>query len=335
MSPPTRPGMSPRTPRQRLRNRRWVLQLAVALPLAVILGVLVTMSVTGSGEVRDARVQELDPGQPSPPSVPTQPVPSPAPAPSPTPKPSPTPQPCTPVADTPLRVVSFNIRSARGPAGVDLDRVVAELRAMNPDVVLLQEVDRFRARSGGVDQPARIADALGMAYVFAPMIGRGGEYGIATLTRLPVKGHRVTRLPRLAGTEARGLIHLTVQVGETDVSIYNTHLEHSSVAARTAQVTTIKKTLGSDPLPAILGGDLNAVPGSNVHRRLTRHLVDTWHTAGQGPGHTVPAHSPRRRIDYVLADQHFTPNRSATHPTAVSDHRLLQADLTLTGIPCP
>ena len=32
-----------------------------------------------------------------------------------------------------------------------------------------------------------------------------------------------------------------------------------------------------------------------------RGLVDAWAAAGTGPGHTIPANAPRRRIDYVLA----------------------------------
>ena len=309
---------------------------AVVLPLLMVLGVVGVLAFTGEGEVAGARVEQLDRGTPEETLLPSVPTPTIVPAPSPAAA-----EPCVPVPPTPLRVVSFNIRSARGPAGVDLDRVVAELRAVNPDIVLMQEVDRFRARSGGVDQAAYVAKALDMRHVFAPMVarsaaagGRREEYGIATLTRLPLTTHRVTRLPRPARTEARGLLHVQLEVDGRTVSVYNTHLEHSSTAARSAQVATISRVLGADPNPVVLGGDLNAVPGSAVHRQLTRTLRDTWDVAGQGSGLTVPARSPRRRIDYVLVDREFTPTAATTHPTAVSDHRLLRSDLMLAPGTC-
>lgn len=303
----------------------------VVLPLLLVLGILVTTIVTGGdGEVTGARVDELDPGSPTASSAPT------APTPTPPPPPSPTADPCTPSDAAPLRVVSFNIRSARGPAGVDLDRIAAELRAVHPDVVLLQEVDRNQPRSGGADQAAQLAKALDMGYVYAPMLGRrgGAQYGIATLTRLPFTSHRVMRLPRPGGTEQRGLLSLEITLGERTVSIHNTHLDHSSTAARTRQVTAITRALANDPYPVVLGGDLNSVPGSTVHRTLTRTLRDAWAAAGNGQGLTVPARSPRRRIDYVLIDPRFTTTAAATHPTAVSDHRMLRADLSLSAVPC-
>lgn len=311
----------------------------VALPLLLVLGVLMTMAYTGDGKVSGAEVEQLDAGTPTGTVAPPPALP---PAPTPTPKPTPEEEPCTAVAAAPLRVVSFNIRSARGPHGVDLDRVVEELRAVAPDVVLLQEVDRFRARSGRSDQAAYVAKALGMGHVFAPMVtrapatagGRREEYGIATLTRHPFSTYRVTHLPRPGRTEPRGLLHLQLQVAGRTVNVFNTHLDHSSTAARTSQVAAITGVLDSQNHPIVLGGDLNAVPGSTVHRQLTRNLRDAWDAAGQGSGLTVPAHSPRRRIDFVLVGHEFTVTAATTHPTAVSDHRLLRTDLQLAGDNC-
>lgn len=316
-------------------QRKWLPAAVVTLPLLLLLGILVTMSVTGDAEVRGADVEEITPGRPEASLVPTEPTPTPKPTPTTTP-------PCTPGPPVALRVVSFNIHGARGRSGLDLPGIAAELRALSPDVVLLQEVDRFRARSRGVDQPAHLARALGMGHVFAPLVtgthrSRGAarwEYGTAILSRHPVTDHHLTHLPQPPDTEARGLLRVGIEVGHHTVNVYNTHLQHNSASTRTAQAQAIQRVLDAERGPVVLGGDLNAVPGSDVHSLLTTGLNDVWNVAGRGAGGTSPARSPRRRIDYVLTSPDITVTQAATHTTAISDHRAVRADLALAGLPC-
>src|SRR5215218_10063000 len=61
-----------------------------------------------------------------------------------------------------LRVGTWNIAGARREQTnqVDLDAVVAGVRALGVDLLAVQEVDRMLARSGRADQPAVIAQAL-------------------------------------------------------------------------------------------------------------------------------------------------------------------------------
>ena len=62
-----------------------------------------------------------------------------------------------------LRVATWNIAGARREQTnqVDLDAVVAGVRALGVDPLAVQEVDRTLARSGRSDQPTVIAQALG------------------------------------------------------------------------------------------------------------------------------------------------------------------------------
>jgi len=52
----------------------------------------------------------------------------------------------------PLTVVTFNIHSGIGRNGLQLAQVADEIAAVEPDVVLLQEVDQNRLRSRFVDE---------------------------------------------------------------------------------------------------------------------------------------------------------------------------------------
>lgn len=65
-------------------------------------------------------------------------------------------------AGRPLRVVVWNIER-----GARLPEIVAALRSLDADVLLLQEVDYDCARSGRCDVGAEIASALSLALVYA------------------------------------------------------------------------------------------------------------------------------------------------------------------------
>jgi endonuclease/exonuclease/phosphatase (EEP) superfamily protein YafD len=94
---------------------------------------------------------------------------------------------------------------------------------------------------------------------------------------------------------------LAVTVGDILFVTPTTPWQPEAAAARTRQAAGIA---GIDArhreTPAVVAGDLNADPDdASVARLLGLGYRDAWAEAGDGPGHTWPAH--RRRIDYVLA----------------------------------
>jgi endonuclease/exonuclease/phosphatase family metal-dependent hydrolase len=181
----------------------------------------------------------------------------------------------------PLRVVTWNIHH-----GKRLDRVTEWLRAQEPDVVLLQEVDRDARRSGGVDVAAEMARRLGMNFVFAPAFEEAGQgtgngrpalNGQALLARGEILNPRVLRfsrqtgfwrprrwLPNWAPMQRRngGRIALVAEVaaGESTVAVYNLHLESRGIGhTRRLQLEETLRDAGRYPptVPVIIGGDLN------------------------------------------------------------------------------
>jgi len=72
-----------------------------------------------------------------------------------------------------LRIATFNLLHGRSVAdgSTDVGRLRAAARTLDADIIGLQEVDLGLARSGNVDQPAVVADALGAAHVrFVPTL---------------------------------------------------------------------------------------------------------------------------------------------------------------------
>ena len=140
-----------------------------------------------------------------------------------------------------LRVATWNIAGARREQTnqVDLDAVVAGVRALGVDLLAVQEVDRTLARSGRSDQPAVIAQALGAGWFwsfapalvgddFRPLSGPdpgGPAYGNLLVSRLPLAAVEHLRFPPAGGGEQRTAILATLQVGSRPVTVAATATE--------------------------------------------------------------------------------------------------------------
>jgi endonuclease/exonuclease/phosphatase family metal-dependent hydrolase len=257
-----------------------------------------------------------------------------------------------------VRVATFNLLHGRNPADgrVDPDRVADAVAATDADVLGLQEVDRCQPRSGRLDLARLAAGALSAPWWrFTPTIlGTPGEswqpwpadppadppadvpaYGIALVSRLPVRRWQVTRLPAvpvrspvwvpgpgggpvLLRDEPRVLLAAVLDGPAGPLTVATTHL--SFVPGCNAwQLRTVLAALRRLPAPRLLLGDLN-LPGA-VLPVLTR-----WRRLGRRP--TYPAARPRLQLDHILADRdaaaRLGPVRAAETPAAaVSDHRPL------------
>lgn len=232
-----------------------------------------------------------------------------------------------------LVAVTFNIHSGIGRDGLNLDQVAGEIQAIDPDVVLLQEVDDRRLRSKFQDEAGVLATLLQMHHVFASNVQRAGrrpgdpesDYGTAVLTRLPIESWTHTSLPNTPGHQPRGLQHLVLRFAGRDISVYNAHLDNTTPSVRQAQMRMARDIVSVDHLPVIFGGDFNASPGSATLRLALdpthTTLRDPWPLVGDGTGLTVPGWAPRTRIDYLLFSPEWTPTAAATWQSLVSDHR--------------
>jgi endonuclease/exonuclease/phosphatase family metal-dependent hydrolase len=238
-----------------------------------------------------------------------------------------------------LRLATFNIHHGVGADGLlDLERVASAIEETGAEVVGLQEVDRnWGARSGYVDQPAWLAGRLGMHAAYganvdldppAPGMPRR-QYGMATLSALPVRSKVHTLLVRPLGGEQRGLLQVGIDVGDHGLRVLNTHLEYGFQIERLAQTAAVADAVRDGPAPVVLLGDLNAGPSSPEVVRLREVLSDAWAMAGVGKGFTFDAVSPHVRIDYVLVGDGVTVRSARVVPTYASDHRPVVVDAVL------
>jgi endonuclease/exonuclease/phosphatase family metal-dependent hydrolase len=173
-----------------------------------------------------------------------------------------------------------------------------------------------------------------MEYSYGPNESPGnGQIGNATLSRFPIVDQTNTHLPNQPGLRdalLRGLLHTSIEVGETVVSIYNTHLQPAYDSLKLSQMQVVAQSLAADPQPMILGGDFNAVSSSQVMSVAGQYLDDVWASVGVGPEGTSP-NAHKARIDHLLYSSPFVPSTARTIESAVSDHRAVGATLTLPG----
>ncbi|MEL7237617.1 MAG: endonuclease/exonuclease/phosphatase family protein [Planctomycetota bacterium] len=183
-----------------------------------------------------------------------------------------------------LRVAAFNIRRAKGRDGRrDLDRVADLLRGY--DLAFCSELD-FET-----DQPARLAETLGLSLLAAPTEREGGrvDFGNAFLTR-DADPVMTMPLPFVEGRGFRNLSIVRVQpFADSDVTltILGTHLASARKAPEQLEVA-LELFEMLEP-PVVLMGDLNARQGNErLQQTLARGDV-----ADCSPG-------KKTRIDWIL-----------------------------------
>jgi endonuclease/exonuclease/phosphatase family metal-dependent hydrolase len=252
-----------------------------------------------------------------------------------------------------MRLATFNILHGRSPADgrVDLDRFVAAVRELDADVLALQEVDRDQPRSELADLTAVAAQAMGaVSFRFAAAVAgtpgaawiaaTGAEqpgsaaYGIALLSRYPVRSWQVIRLPRIpfrfpmylrepakvlvVKEEPRVALTGVVSTPLGELTVVNTHLSFVP-GWNVVQLRRLRRNLAPQPKPVVLMGDLNLSDGRPARISGYRPL---------GKAATFPADAPIRQLDHILHRGRLGPARAVHNPRLpLSDHRPLVIDL--------
>nr|WP_125775790.1 endonuclease/exonuclease/phosphatase family protein [Antribacter gilvus] len=250
-----------------------------------------------------------------------------------------------------MRLATFNVQHGRGADGVaDPRRLARAVAALDADVVALQEVDRAQSRSGWADLAFLAAEAADATdHRFVPAVAgpvavwgarrraRGDEpsrvpgYGIALLTRHPVRAWHRLRLPlavpwllgrgQVARDEPRAALAAELDTPEGPLTVVCTHLSSGRTGHNVVQLRYLQDALRVAPRPLVLLGDLN------LRGRIPQQVTG-WRPLATAA--TYPNARPRFQIDHVLADGPVVAAGEARSvDTGVSDHRALVVDVRL------
>jgi endonuclease/exonuclease/phosphatase family metal-dependent hydrolase len=235
-------------------------------------------------------------------------------------------------------ILSYNIHHANPPSKpgvIDLPAIANVIKQQGADIVALQEVDVYTARSGAsLNEATELARLTGMTAYFAKAINYGGgEYGVAILSRYPMEDRKNMPLPTDDNTkgEHRTLATATIVLpGNKKFVFACTHLDaQHGDTNRQLQIKKIVGILKNESLPVVIAGDFNAVPESSVIQQLDRSFTRTCVT---NCPFTIPEMAPNRTIDYIA----YTPSTRFTvvshnvvDESYASDHRPVKALLQL------
>lgn len=191
----------------------------------------------------------------------------------------------------PLRVASYNLRALQD----DVEAAAAVVRAVDPDVVLVQEVPRHLfsarrmrafARHCGLGWPGRTRRVSGTSVLVSHRVQAGRARDLSL--PVPVLGnprtYTVVRVGRPGGPSLGAVcVHLPLEPSQ-----------------RRQHVRQVLSELRYDPevgsLPWVVGGDLNEDPSGTAWQILAGRLRVV--TPLQP---TFPAARPRRVIDAIFA----------------------------------
>lgn len=202
-----------------------------------------------------------------------------------------------------LKVMAYNIHHANPPSKpdlIDIEAIVRVIKAQDPDIVALQEIDADTKRSGPGNQAEMIAAELGMKVFFGKAINYGGgEYGVAILSKHPISEQQLHRLPTALETNGEPRIMVTVKVelpNKQYIRFGSTHLDAiRENTNRLLQMKEINRLASEEKLPMIIAGDFNAIPGSTVINLLDESFNRTCSNCEP----TIPEINPTKAIDFI------------------------------------
>jgi endonuclease/exonuclease/phosphatase family metal-dependent hydrolase len=242
--------------------------------------------------------------------------------------------PATPAGKKSLRVMTYNIHVGVGiDKKLDLERIADVIINEHPDLVGLQEVDRGVKRTELRDEILELAKLTGMEYAFAHNLDyQGGQYGVAILSRFPIKKVDHRKYDNTREAERRGMIRAEIQFNGKLINFVATHLDYQHEDGRVFETEQLLKFLEAVKGPLIVVGDFNDEPSGAAYKLMLTKFQDAW-IAGKAreTGLSYPADNPAERIDYILTRQsdRIRTKKAGTVSTLASDHLPVVADLEL------
>ncbi|MEX1126980.1 MAG: endonuclease/exonuclease/phosphatase family protein [Vicinamibacterales bacterium] len=236
-----------------------------------------------------------------------------------------TPTTTTPTTTTPttttsggvkLRVLEWNIHHGVGTDGVyNIDRLATWMAKMNPDVVLLNEVEKHVSWWGNEDQPARFKSMLeaktGRRWYahFSQEFGQWSSPGKGhlMLSTYPFESTNHVNITASSGLKGAGAAsQAAVMVNNRNINFIVSHLDPYDQDMRLRQARDVINWAAGYAENRILSGDMNAWPDQSSIAEFNKTYTDTWTaavnlgTATGVSGITPFGATKKGRIDYIF-----------------------------------
>jgi endonuclease/exonuclease/phosphatase family metal-dependent hydrolase len=237
-----------------------------------------------------------------------------------------------------IRVVTYNIHKCRGlDRRISPSRIAEVLRKLNADCIALQEVVRTGGSDEG-DQAQFIAESLKeYDVVFGPNRPLGkGDYGNATLSRLPVQYSENYNLT-CAKLEPRGCLRTDLLLPNGGLlHFFNVHLGTGFTERRLQGAKLLSESLlrnAAHTGPRLIVGDFNEWSRGLTSKSMAQEFRSVDPREHQRRAKTYPGVLPMLHLDHIYYDHALELKKFRVVKTArallASDHLPLVADFAV------
>lgn len=240
-----------------------------------------------------------------------------------------------------LEEYGLNIQLEEAKKYFYLDKIVEEFEKINPDILLLNEIDFKTSTSHNVDQVRYLAEKLGMRYY-----AYGTEWnfyslfyhehsGNAILSKFPFKVENHFFHDKAREWIAGGFSYMKILVG--DITIFHTHLDSNSQKDRNLQARMLKEHLDDIKGLKLVTGDLNSEPNTENDEDFHISKEKVFETLlgdgtllryGSNTDWTTKIDGDRN-IDHILIDSRMKYNSCFVPKIVYSDHYPFVCDIIL------
>jgi endonuclease/exonuclease/phosphatase family metal-dependent hydrolase len=210
--------------------------------------------------------------------------------------------------------------------------IFREIAAASPDILCVQEfyTNDKPDLSHNIDSLLQLGQYS--YHYFSPDYTNWDtwHYGIALFSRYPVVAATTIPCDSLAQGSGRSFLQADVLVHGDTVRIFSVQFTSymlgrndlsltsaprvislagkmkATFRRRASQAEQLTALIAASPYPVIVSGDFNDTPASYSYRTAAAGLQDAFLETGWGWGRTLSWLSPTLRIDYILADKHFS-----------------------------
>jgi endonuclease/exonuclease/phosphatase family metal-dependent hydrolase len=232
-----------------------------------------------------------------------------------------------------LRIATYNIHRCRGLDGRTIPSRIAEvIRAIEPDVIALQEV--IGASSNAAGHAEELGAQLGMGWVMAPARHlRGCLFGNVVLSRYPIRHHAQYDLSWKT-CEPRCCQRVDIAIANDTLHLYNVHLG-TALLERRYQAGRLGTIVHDQRVghPKIVLGDFNEWMKGLATQTLSAKLQSIDLRAHLRRRRTYPGVFPVLHLDHIYYEGSVEVVKLELPRTRLSlmasDHLPLVADLKI------
>ena len=244
-----------------------------------------------------------------------------------------------------MRLLIYNIRYAVGLGATPrrpvpgsgylfgnrgcLEQITGFIKAQNPDIVGLIEVDIGSVRSGRVNQAEAIAESLGHFSSYECKYGEGSVNQFLPILRK--QANAFLAAPELTGERFhyfnQGVKRLIIELELEEIAVFLVHLS-LKYRHRHFQLRHLYELVKGSRKPVIVAGDFNTFWGENEIFLFMK--AAGLRSANTDSEPSYPSRSPRMELDFILYSEGIEMSNFDMPKVHFSDHLPLICDFKLT-----